>query len=215
MSLYPTRTTLRLEAPPQGISGADALRSLFYGLRGLSDRLVSVSVYESSYATEAGLRTITKRSHGRASDKVDIWLPPPVLNTELDELLHRLRRGELVRAASTAVALLTGYSEEKGAIVGAADSASLETIWPLLTDIPLGELPEVGGKVTATTFNKWLAKDGMEHASLLEIEGKYRIGRATASRARAGKLTLKSVHKWAVVGGYKGDFTDWIEEMWP
>lgn len=208
MNLHPTRVTLRVEAPPQGLSGADALRSLFYGLRGLGNRLAIVSVYGGSFSPEAGLHTITKRNHGRAPHKIDLW---PGYSGE-DKWQ---RRGHLVQAAATAVALLTGHSEDHSPVIARSDVMGLGTIWPLLTDIKLDTLQEVGGKVTAMVYQRWLDSIGMGAASLMEVEAKLRIGRATGSLMKQGKMTMSSVLKWAKVGGYKGDYTDLVEEFWP
>ncbi len=208
MILHPTRVTLRVEDPPPGLSGADALRALFYGLRGLGNRLAIVSVYGGSFSPEAGLHTITKRIHGRASHKIDLW-------PSQQEGDKWQRRGYLVRSAATAVALLTGHSEDPAPVIAQADEKGLETIWPLLTDIKLDTLQEVGGKVTAMVYQRWLDSIGMGTASLMEVEAKLRIGRATGSLLKQGKMTMSSVLKWARVGGYKGDYTDLVEEFWP
>lgn len=208
MILHPTRVTLRVEDPPPGLSGADALRSLFYGLRGLGNRLAIVSVYGGSFSPEAGLHTITKRIHGRASHKIDLW-------PSQQEGDKWRRRGYLVRSAATAVALLTGHSEDHAPVIAQADEAGLQTIWPLLTDIRLDTLQEVGGKVSGLVYQSWLDSIGMGEASLMEVEAKLRIGRATGSLLKRGQQTLTSVHKWISASGYKGDYTDMVEEFWP
>lgn len=208
MTLAPTRAHLRVEAPPPGLSGSDTLRALAYGLRGLGDQLATVALFAAPHAPEAGLRVYSKRRHGRAPHRLEIYLPP-------GNGSKWRRRGLVVRAASAATAILLGASEDHGEIIGKSTAAGLEDIWPILTDIPLADLPDTSGKVAAQCFEGWLSSVGMGDATLLEIERKHRIGRAVTSRAKNGLLGLAAIHRWSQKGGYGKDFEDYVEDFWP
>ena len=206
LEMIPSRTTLTVAAPFGGLDGPDTWRALAWGSRALGTRLAQVNAWHATLPEAGRTYAVTPRRHGRGLTVIDLWYGP----LEGDKWQ---RRGELASLAAEAVASIT-HTNGEPAHIGKADFAGLPYVWSCLTDIPLDQLPELGGQVTSLLYKRWKASIGLGEASLVDIEKACRIGRSTASRLDSGKLNLGAVHRWASRGGYKGDLNDFLGDFW-